>query len=288
MQTTYKGPADTVTKVKLPSAIDGVYWSLPVASPGSSVSLEVRGLYIGEGADLEIELSDAGGRKHGAYKDKMYGSSFRAKIVVPAAARDALIAEVKLPRHGLSRRSPAMLLSPAIQLLNLKWSATHARRGDIVSMTADVKNAFDGTEAEISVWEHDDDGAHDLVTRIIKTVENEAVEAAWEFEYQEDTDDIPRADETEKGYAAPEYFFRVDVRGVTADSGLLGFKDWVEVELVDGEGRPVAGERYVLTLPDGTEREGKLDEAGLATVKDVQPGKTSILFPDLESRDWTE
>ena len=76
----------------------------------------------------------------------------------------------------------------------------------------------------------------------------------------------------------------MDVLGVTADSGRLGFKDWVDVELVDGDNRPMGGERYVLTLPDGTEREGKLGEEGRATEKDVPPGRISVRFPDAEEK----
>src|SRR4029079_16560280 len=32
-------------------------------------------------------------------------------------------------------------------------------------------------------------------------------------------------------------------------------KSWIEIELVDEKGRPVPGEAYVVTLPDGTKTE---------------------------------
>jgi hypothetical protein len=45
----------------------------------------------------------------------------------------------------------------------LKWDKKEARRGDILKLTADVINLYEGSEVEIRIWEHDSDGAHDLI-----------------------------------------------------------------------------------------------------------------------------
>jgi hypothetical protein len=37
---------------------------------------------------------------------------------------------------------------------------------------------------------------------------------------------------------------------------------WLNLELLDSTGAPLAGRAYALTLPDGTRREGKLDADG--------------------------
>ena len=88
-------------------------------------------------------------------------------------------------------------------------------------------------------------------------------------------------EEAEKGYQWPEYFFRVNIAGVIADSGLLGFKDWIEIKLKNQSGIPIPDEDYVLTLPDGSQIKGKVDELGNAIEKDIPPGVCKIDFPNL-------
>jgi hypothetical protein len=63
-------------------------------------------------------------------------------------------------------------------------------------------------------------------------------------------------------------------------------KSWIEIELVDKETKPVAGERYKITLPDETLAEGTLDEKGFARVEGIEPGTCRITFPDLEKSSW--
>ena len=90
-----------------------------------------------------------------------------------------------------------------------------------IDFTATVLNVYEEIETETQIWEHDLDDAHDLVTKFPVKVKNQKIEAEWEFQYCEDTDDIPTDKETERGYNPPEYFFRVIVAGVSADSILL-------------------------------------------------------------------
>ena len=278
----HKGPTDETTQITLPSAIEQVLWTQPAAAPRAAVGLEVFTTYVGNNAEMEIELSDEGGAKHGTFKDKIHGNAFGAGIVVPEEAREALYATVKLPRHGLEMKSGPLKIIPPIEITNPAWSAPEARRGDILTLTADIKGAPDGTEAEIIIFEHDADDAHDLITQFPVLVESNKVEAEWEYEYHEDTDDIPTEEESEKGYQWPEYFFRVRIGGVFSDSELLKFKDWIEIELVDESGNPIPDKEYILHLPDGQERKGRLDEQGYVRVEEVPPGPCKIDFSGLE------
>jgi hypothetical protein len=166
-----------------------------------------------------------------------------------------------------------------ITVSNARWDKEEARRGDVLLLSADVKGARDGTEATIEILEHDADGNHDSIETFPVTVKNEKVEMEWEFEYHEDTDEVPTAEEGEKGYNPPEYFFKVTVKGKTAESSLLGFKDFIEIELVDENGDPIQGRKYILHLPDGKTAEGKLDERGFARVEGVPPGAYKVEFP---------
>ncbi len=64
-------------------------------------------------------------------------------------------------------------------------------------------------------------------------------------------------------------------------------KSWIEIVLVDEAGKPVAGEAYRITLPDGTTlAEGTLDEKGFARVDYIDPGSCKVTFPNLDKDAW--
>jgi uncharacterized surface anchored protein len=169
-----------------------------------------------------------------------------------------------------------------IEITNARWDKEEARRGDTLVLSADVKGARDGTEATIEILEHDADGNHDSIETFPVTVENEKVEMEWKFKYTEDTDEIPTAEESEKGYNPREYFFKVTAKGITAESEILKFRDSIEIRLLDEYGEPVAEAEYTILLADGTEIQGKLDKNGSATIEDVPPGPYKLQFPKHE------
>lgn len=60
---------------------------------------------------------------------------------------------------------------------------------------------------------------------------------------------------------------------------------WVEIRLVDADGKPMANEPFRLELQDGTVLEGQLDENGLAGVDGIDPSSDGTLtFPRLEQQ----
>ncbi len=66
-------------------------------------------------------------------------------------------------------------------------------------------------------------------------------------------------------------------------------KGWIEIELVDETGKPVAGEKYRITLPDGvTLAEGTLDEKGKARVEGFDPGNCKVTFPEIDDELWSK
>lgn len=279
----HQSPTDQIKKVELPSSIQQVLWTRPYAAVGAKVGLEVFTQFVGNNSEIKIEISDKSGKIFETIKSKISGNKFWKQVTVPEKAKDELYAEVKLPKHGLNKKSNCLYVYPQIQIKNLKWDKKEARRGDILKLTADVLNVYEGTEAEIQIWEYDDDLAHDFITRFTTTVKNKKIEAEWEYEYYEDTDDIPTEEETEKGYNPPEYFFRVIVAGVSADSGLLEFKDWIKIILRDIAGNLLSNVEYIITLPNGKKKKGKLDDNGEIILKDLPPGKFFVEFPKVSS-----
>jgi hypothetical protein len=274
----HKGQTDKVTTVTLPSAVEAVQWAVVRAAPGATVGLDVFTRFVGNGATLQIKITDHRGTTHGSFKDQIHNNRLSAEVPVPPKAREALYAEVSFPKHGLSGSSPALLLTPPIEVDAAAWSQSEARRGDVLTLSADVRGAPDGTGARIEIFEHDADGAHDPVTTFQTLVDGGGVAAEWEYEYHEDTDDIPRDEEAGSGYRPPEYFFRVEVEGITAESDLLTFKDWIEIELLDNLGQPQANRSYEIHFPDGSSQSGTLDANGRAEVKDAPPGPYQVLF----------
>ena len=61
---------------------------------------------------------------------------------------------------------------------------------------------------------------------------------------------------------------------------------WVEVELVDEDGEPVAGEKYEITLPDGRVAKGTTNEKGLVRIEGIDPGSCKVTFPNLDKSAW--
>jgi hypothetical protein len=163
-------------------------------------------------------------------------------------------------------------------------------RGDVVTLSTELENVRDNTEAILTVYKYDSDGAHDHIIEFSVTVNDGKVSIDWEYEYHEDTDEIPTEEEMKKygrKYNPPEYFFTIKLRGFgfgkDQQSGLLKFKDWMSIVLVDEGGTPLADEEYILYLPDGTEQRGKLDTNGFAQIEDLPPGVVQVEYPEFDN-----
>ena len=62
---------------------------------------------------------------------------------------------------------------------------------------------------------------------------------------------------------------------------------WVEIELHDQDGHPVANEAYTATLPSGESVNGFLDASGFARFAHFDPaGTCKVQFPKLDGRAW--
>lgn len=61
---------------------------------------------------------------------------------------------------------------------------------------------------------------------------------------------------------------------------------FVDLELVDSTGAPVANEWFRVEFPDGKVKEGRLDGAGKARVPGAKKGKVKVSFPRLHGDAW--
>ncbi|MBL8240463.1 MAG: hypothetical protein JNM66_23785 [Bryobacterales bacterium] len=58
--------------------------------------------------------------------------------------------------------------------------------------------------------------------------------------------------------------------------------DWIEIELLDSEGGPIAGEPYWVKLADGAVREGCLNRNGFARLEGIPAGTCLVKFPGVD------
>jgi type VI secretion system secreted protein VgrG len=61
---------------------------------------------------------------------------------------------------------------------------------------------------------------------------------------------------------------------------------WIEIELVDMDDKPIPGEPYRITMPDGSVHTGTLDDKGFARVEGLEPGSVKVTFPKLDKDAW--
>lgn len=63
-------------------------------------------------------------------------------------------------------------------------------------------------------------------------------------------------------------------------------KTFIEIVLLDEGGKPVPGEAFQITLPDGRIQTGNLDRAGFARVDGLDPGVCDVRFPNIDGNEW--
>ena len=68
--------------------------------------------------------------------------------------------------------------------------------------------------------------------------------------------------------------------------GARTVKTWVEMEVVDEDGRPMAGIDYTCMMPDGVMRSGKLDKDGKVRFDGIDPGNCAFMLPSLAPDAW--
>ncbi len=78
-----------------------------------------------------------------------------------------------------------------------------------------------------------------------------------------------------------------DAAAATQDEPKEEAKSWIEIELVGEDDKPIPGEKYRVTLPDGSVDEGTLDQNGWARIAGFTAGACKTTFPELDQDAWT-
>lgn len=280
---------DAEERITLTSSLVYAEWQQSYAPVGQTAAFEIGTLFVGQGAPIEAKGKSKKGKSLGTVKGKVRANKFIGEFTIPADTKlgDMVYFDVKLPKNGLSGTSNQIAAVPPIVVTDMSWSASEARRGDILTLKASVENLPDAAHVKIVIYEFDRDGAHDKIVELPAEVKSKKIELQWKYEYHEDTDEIPSDAELQRygrNYNPPEYFFTVKVDkqefGRKQESGLLEFKDWIELGWNDEIGHPLANRDIIVYLADGTEQRATLDGNGRVRLEDIPPGGFRAVLAD--------
>ncbi len=217
---------------------------------------------------LDVKVVDQGG---------FPVSGIKYKLKAPNGAESEGLVYGSIKRTGVEEGDYDIALS-AIQ--DARWGAKEAAIGDKVKMTVTTAGIENGEKAVLKIYIKDASFADHLFETITTEVDSDKVEDEWELEIDQDL--IERQDKkATRGYSAPYYFFVAEIAGLRQRSGLLKFKDWMEINLEDDDGSKLGSQKYRVYLPNGEVREGDLDSDGYAKVENIPPGRVEVEFPEI-------
>ncbi len=290
MEYKFNVSTDEEHKIKVNSNLIYAQWNSKTAYGESEAKFEIRTSFVGQGAKIKITVQGDDYGKIKKIKDKIYNNRYIGAVEIPKDIKhgENVWFEVKLSKQKLKGKSNSIPAAPKPELVKMSWDKKEARRGDVLKLKAEFERVENDTDVFVLIYEYDQDGNHDKITTIPTTIKNRKVELLWEYEYHEDTDEIPSEEELQKygkHYNPPEYFFVVAIDGLRfgqkQESGLLEFKDFIELELLSLNNEPEEEVEYTVILPDGSEKKGKLDNKGRARIEDVSPGNYEVKYgPD--------
>ena len=96
----------------------------------------------------------------------------------------------------------------------------------------------------------------------------------------------PSPVEVKNAFALTQYGNTMPPAATTTPEKAKEKKDWIEIILVDTDGKPVPNVRYRITPPGGAPVEGRLNEHGQAGLYQIEAGNCKITFPDLDQEAW--
>jgi len=278
---------DVEHKVKLVSWLISVEWCHAYALAGEKAIFEVYTAFVGYDAPITVNVKNAKGRLIDKLKSSIRNNKYRGEISVPANMKlnELIHLEVDLPDNGISGKSLAIPVIPRASVNAMKWNVQQAKQGDVVSLTAGISGVQDDSEVIITIYEYDRDNIYERIVDLPTAVKNGKIEVFWEFEFQENLDDIPTEQDLQKygrHYQAPQYFFTIMVEnkefGRKQESGLLTLNCDLTIDARDAAGKALANATYLVSFAGGTQKQGTLDGKGHAVEQNVPPGKVAAQF----------
>ena len=292
---------DAFAYVEVESALDRATWDRPVAVAGTTVALTVRGVKVGEGAPVEVEVTDSRGRRVARASGLMYRDALSVEVPVPRTAEGVVVAVVRIRDLGLEVVSGPLVVLPWIEL-SPRWErggrpADVAQHGHPVGLVVDV-------DARRDLLPDLEGAAVDLVVRVgspaeplVKlrgVVRDREVRVEWVASLPTPRLDLARqavldraADhagaprgEAPYRYERPALTFAARLHTAEAVSPELPLADALTLSVADvASGTPAAGRTATLVWPDGSTEDHVLDAAGRLTIDEALPGPVEVTVP---------
>ncbi len=218
-----------------------------------------------ESHTLNVKFEDKGGKP-------VTGAKYLVKGPDGKESEGFLAGQVE--RQGVAEGSHEIKLSAVTKA---SWSTDRAEVGDKVKLQVETTGVESGEKAVLRIFIKDSNFADYLFETIETEVGSDKIEEEWELKVDEKLTEAQDKKE-DKNYSSPSYYFVVEVAGLKQRSGSLIFKDWLELELADDEGKPIAKAAYKVYLPDGSIRSGNLDDNGYAKIEKVPPGNVKVEY----------
>jgi len=231
---------------------------------GDSATTEAQAQEIEEGHTLDVKFVDKGGKPIMGVEYQVENPD-GGKIVGPLTGQ-VKKSGVKEGDHKISLRA----------ITRCAWSENAARDGDKVKMQVETIGIEDGVTAIFQVWQRDINRADQEIACVDDIqLSGGKVEAEWAYEYSEEDDDENRG----PGYSYPQFYFTVQLENMKSRSGILDYKDWIELELLDENNDPLADEEYEIRFSTGEVRRGRLDSNGQARIEGIPTASHRVHFP---------
>ncbi len=218
-----------------------------------------------EGHYLDVKFVDKEGKPVSGAKYKIKGPDGRE-------SSGDLTGEIEV--KGVPEGNHDIKLSA---ITKASWSVAEAAVGDKVRMEVATVGVDSGERAVLEIFIKDSNFADHSFETIETKIDSDKIEVEWELKVDEK---LYKAQEykEDKDYSNPSYYFTVSTAGLKQRSGLLKYRDWLELELKDDEGKAIGEAEYKIFLPSGAVIEGKLDKNGYAKVEKIPPGNVRVEY----------
>jgi len=240
------------------------------ASGEKKADAQAEAKEVEKGHYLDVKFVDKGGKP-------IMGVNYDVKGPSNETMRGPLTGQVK--KTGVQEGSHELALRA---ITKVEWSKAHAKVGDKIKLKVETAGVDDGESADLMIFIKDASFPDTVLDSLKAEVKSDKIEADWELHIDEKLLKVQDG-RYGKRYSAPCFYYVVEVAGLRQRSGILRYKDWMELQLDGEDGKPLAGAGYTLHLPDGGVRKGNLDKDGYAKEENLPPGRIDVDFDPRES-----
>ena len=233
-------------------------------SGGDSVQAKAAAVEVDKGHFLYLRFVDKGGKT-------ITGVNYEIKT--PDNKKMSGVITGPLKKAGLEEGDYEIALKA---ITKAEWSDKSANVGDKVKLLVDTVGVKDDEKAILSIFIKSANCPDKQFKTIESRVSGGKVEEEWELKIDDEFIESYETGEKSERYRSPSFYFTVNIARFKAKSGMLAYKDWVEMKINDPDGKALANREYKVYCSDGQVKEGKLDGDGYAKIEGVSPGKVKV------------